>query len=156
MKNKSNLLTRGKNIMFILLPIAAGLAIALQNVFYDKVSKDTGVFGTVVMVHFFGLLVALFVYFLSKGTFSNLTSHINIYMVLSGALGVIVVSGITKSVSVNGVLLTVMLSVLAQMILANVIGIFGWFGVEQNPINWLQVLAICLMILGVFIYQKSS
>jgi transporter family-2 protein len=141
--------------MFILIPIAAGLAIALQNVFYEKVSRDVGVIGTVVMVHFFGLLVALFVYFLSKGTFSNLSGNINIYMIISGVLGVIVVSGMTKSVSVNGVLLTVMLSVLAQMILSKIIGHFGWFGVEVNPINWLQVLAICLMISGVFIYQKS-
>jgi transporter family-2 protein len=141
--------------MFLLLPLAAGLAIALQNVFFEKISRNIGISGTVVIVHFFGLLVGIFVYLLSKGTFSNLSENFSIYMIIAGALGVIVVSSMTKSVAVNGVLLTVMLSVIAQMILSKIIGHFGWFGVDINPINWLQVLAICLMITGVFIYQKS-
>ncbi|MBI9009062.1 MAG: DMT family transporter [Tenericutes bacterium] len=142
-------------MVFILIPVAAGLALAFQSVFYEKVSRDIGVFGTAVMVHFFGLIAAVIVFLLVKGSIQNLTSNINGYTVVAGALGVIVVTAITKSVSLNGVLLTVMLSVVAQMIFAKIIGHFGWFGIEQNPINWMQVLAIFLMIVGVFIYQKS-
>ncbi len=155
MKEKSNVSKRGKSMLFLLIPIAAGLAIALQNVFYEKVGEDVGVIGTVVVVHFFGLLAALFVYLLSKGTFSNLSSNFSLYMVISGVLGVIVVSGITKSVGLNGLLLTVMLSVLAQMVFGKVIAHFGLFGVPQNPINWMQLIGIVVMITGVFIYQKS-
>lgn len=155
MKDKSILAKRGKSMLFLLIPIAAGLAIALQNVFYTKVGDDVGTMGTVVVVHFFGLLAALFVYLLSKGTFSNLTSNFSIYMVICGVLGVVVVSGITKSVPLNGLLLTIMLSVLAQMLFGKIIAHFGWFGVEQNPINWMQVAGILLMALGVFVYQKS-
>ena len=155
MKTKMKASLRFKNMIFLLLPVVAGLAIALQNVFYNRVSKDVGIMGTVLMIHFFGFLVALVIYIITKGSFNNLVSNISVIMVLSGVLGVIVVSTITKSVSVNGVLSTVMLSVLAQMILAKVIGHFGWFGVEQNPINIYQILAIVLMFVGVFIYQKN-
>jgi transporter family-2 protein len=142
-------------MVFILIPVAAGLAIALQNVFYDKVSTNIGVAGTALMIHLFGLITAIIVYAFSRGSVSNLFANINVYMVISGVLGVIVVSSITKSVSLNGVLLTVMLSICAQIILAKIIAHFGWFGIDQNPINWMQVLAIFLMIAGVFIYQKS-
>jgi len=155
MKAKLNIISKVKKMVFILIPVAAGFAIAFQNVFFERVSRDIGLTGTAVVVHAFGLLAALLVFFIAKGKISNLTSNINIYMVLSGVLGVVVVTTITKSVSLNGVLLTVMLSVVAQMILSKIIGHFGWFGLEQNPINWMQVLAICLMIAGVFIYQKS-
>ena len=155
MKTKMKASLRFKKMIFLLLPVVAGLAIALQNVFYNKVSKDVGIMGTVLMIHFFGFLVALVIYIISKGSFNNLVSNISVIMVLSGVLGVIVVSTITKSVSVNGVLSTVMLSVLAQMILAKVIGHYGWFGVEQNSINIYQILAIVLMFVGVFIYQKN-
>ncbi|XMB72944.1 DMT family transporter [Mycoplasmatota bacterium WC30] len=155
MKTKMKASLRFKKMMLLLLPVAAGLAIALQNVFYNKVSKDVGIMGTVLMIHFFGFLVALVIYIFTKGSFSNLLSNISVIMVLSGVLGVIVVSTITKSVSVNGVLSTVMLSILAQMILAKIIGHFGWFGVEQNPINIYQIIAIFLMFVGVVIYQKN-
>lgn len=154
---KVNLKTTSKvkSMVYILIPVAAGLAIGFQNVFYEKVSSEIGVAGTALSVHVFGLIAAIIVYAFSRGTISNLTSNINFYMILSGLLGVVVVTSIAKSVSLNGVLLTVMLSVCTQMIVAKVIGHFGWFGVEQNPINWIQVLAILMMIAGVFIYQKS-
>lgn len=155
MNDKSILRKRGKHIVFLLLPLAAGIAIALQNVFYDKVGEDVGVMGTVVVVHFFGLLAALFVYLLTKGTYSNLSSNFSLYMVICGVLGVIVVSGITKSVSANGLLLTIMLSILAQIVFGKIIAHFGWFGVPQVSINWMQILGIVVMISGVFIYQKS-
>ena len=155
MKAKLNIISKVKKMIFILIPIVAGFAIAFQNVFYEKVSRDIGITGTAVVIHAFGLITALLVFFIVKGKISNLTSNINIYMIISGAPGAAVATAITKSVSLNGVLLTVMLSVVSQMILAKIIGHFGWFGIEQNPINWIQVLAIFVMIAGVFIYQKS-
>ena len=155
MKGTTNLSLKVKRMILLLIPVVAGAAIALQNVFYNNISKDVGVIGTVLVVHFFGLVLAIIVFLFTKYTFNDLVSNINWYMIASGILGVIVVSGMTKSVSINGLLITIMLTVTAQMLLAKVIGHYGWFGVEQSPINLLQVLAILMMIGGVFIYQKS-
>jgi transporter family-2 protein len=149
------MLSKVKRTVLLIIPIVAGLSIALQNVFYDKISKNVGLMGTVVAVHLFGLIFALIFFLFNKYTFTDIAKNINIYMIVSGLLGVIVVSGIAKSVGVNGVVTTVMLTIIAQMLLSKIIGHFGWFGVEQNPINWMQVLAIGLMISGVILYQKN-
>ena len=144
-----------KKMILLLIPIAAGFAVALQNVFYDNISKYAGIMGTVLVVHVFGLIFAASFFIFSKYTLNDIVSHINWYMIFSGLLGVIVVSGITKSVGVNGLLITIMITVTAQMFLGKVIAHFGWFGVDVNLINWRQVLAIFIMIGGIYLYHKS-
>lgn len=144
-----------KKMVLLLIPIAAGFAVALQNVFYDNISKYAGIMGTVLVVHIFGLIFAASFFIFTKFTLNDIVKNINWYMIISGLLGVIVVSGITKSVGINGLLITIMITVTAQMFLGKVIAHFGWFGVEVNPINWLQVLAIFIMISGIYLYQRS-
>lgn len=155
MKGKTKPTFTVKKMIFLLVPVIAGMAIALQNVFYNNISKNVGIMGTVLLVHFSGLIFASILFLFTKYTFSDLVNNINWYMIISGVLGVIVVSGITKSVSTNGLLVTIMLSVTAQMLLGKIINHFGWFGVAKSPINPLQILAIFVMLAGVFIYQKS-
>lgn len=155
MKGKTKRSFTVSKMVYLLIPVVAGAAIALQNVFYNHIGKDVGVMGTVLTVHLFGLIFATIFFVFTKYTFNDLIRNINWYMIVSGILGVIVVSGMTKSVAVNGLLVTIMLTVTAQLLLGKVIAHFGWFGVTQSPINYLQVIAIFLMIAGVFIYQKS-
>jgi transporter family-2 protein len=155
MKGKTTLSLTVKRMILLLIPIAAGFAVALQNVFYDNISKYAGIMGTVLIVHVFGLIFAASFFIFTKYSLNDIVQNINWYMILSGLLGVIVVSGITKSVGMNGLLITIMITVTSQMFLGKVIAHFGWFGVEVNPINWLQVLAIFIMISGIFLYQKS-
>ncbi|MCK4552245.1 MAG: DMT family transporter, partial [Tenericutes bacterium] len=100
MKGTTNLSLKVKKMILLLIPVVAGAAIALQNVFYNHISKDVGVIGTVLVVHFFGLILAIIVFLFTKYTFNDLVTNINWYMIVSGLLGVIVVSGITKSVSI--------------------------------------------------------
>ena len=145
-----------KKMILLLIPVAAGAAVALQNVFYDKIKDHVGIMGTVLVVHVFGLIFAASFFIFTKYTINDIVSNINWYMIVSGLLGVIVVSGITKSVSLNGLFLTVMITVSAQMFLAKIIAHFGWFGTDINPINWMQVLAIALMVFAVFIYLKNQ
>lgn len=155
MKGTTTSLLRTKKMILLLIPIAAGFAIALQNVFYDNISKHAGIMGTVLVVHAFGLIFAASFFLFSKYSLNDIIKNIDWYMIVSGLLGVIVVSGITKSVGINGLLITIMITVTAQMFLGKIIAHFGWFGVEVNPINWMQVIAILIMIGGIYLYQRS-
>lgn len=145
---------RGK-YMYLALPIIAGVAIALQGVFSNRVSEHNGVFQAVFLIHAFGLITALFILIIGREGYGFL-KHINLYAVFGGALGVVIIFGISKSITLNGVLTTVMVSVMVQMILSKVIDHFGWFGIERNPVNWGHILSIGLMIVAVIIYQRSN
>ncbi len=145
---------RGK-MMYLALPIIAGVAIALQAVFSNKVSQSAGVMQAVFLVHAFGLLLALLILLIGKENFSFI-KNFNIYAVLAGSLGVVIIFSISKSITLNGVFSTVMVSVLIQMTVSKVIDHFGLFGVQQNPISIMHVIAILFMVTGVIIYQRSN
>jgi len=145
---------RGK-YMYLVLPIIAGVAIALQGVFSNRVSEHNGVFQAVFLIHAFGLITAMIILFIGKQNYSFLR-NINMYAVFGGSLGVVIIFSIAKSITINGVLTTIMVSVLVQMVISKVIDHYGWFGIERNPINWGHIFSILLMVVAVVIYQRSN
>jgi transporter family-2 protein len=145
---------RGK-MMYIALPIIAGIAIALQGVFSNRVSERSGVIQAVFLIHAFGLLTAMVVLFIGRHNY-GFVKNFNLYAVMGGALGVVIIFTISKSITLNGVLTTVLISVIVQMTLSKVIDHFGLFGIEKNPINIMHVISILMMIVAVIIYQRSN
>jgi len=47
----------------------------------------------------------------------------------------------------------VMLIVVAQLIVAYVIELFGWFGVEKQPWEWRKVIGMVIAIAGIIIFK---
>lgn len=47
----------------------------------------------------------------------------------------------------------VMLIVIAQLIVAYVIEILGWFGVEKQPLEWRKVIGMVVAIAGIVIFK---
>ena len=140
---------------YLILPIIAGTAIILQTAFSGKISKEIGTIETVILVHFFGLIIALTIYFLSGKATVTLINDINLFAIMAGAMGVIIVFFISKSFTVNGALLTITISIIVQLIGSKIIDHFGLFGAERVPINIMQILSLILIISGVLLYQKK-
>ncbi len=140
---------------YLILPAIAGAAIILQIAFSGKASNEIGTLETVVLVHFFGLIIALTIYLVGGNSIITLISDINLYVVMAGAMGVIIVFFISKSFAVNGALLTIMISIVVQLIGSKIIDNFGLFGAEKVPVNMMQIFSLCLIIVGVILYQKQ-
>lgn len=154
---KNNILKRkAKSMIFLLLPMIAGLAIALQTAVSGHETQRIGALQTVILIHFFGLIAALIVYFIQGNTSFNFIGKTTLLTIVGGALGVIIVFTISKSFIVNGALTTVMISVLVQLILSKLIDHYGLFGITRNPINLTQLLAIALMVSGVLLFQVKN
>ena len=47
----------------------------------------------------------------------------------------------------------VMFIVIAQLIAAYVIEIFGWFGVEKQPFEWRKAIGMAVAIAGIVIFK---
>jgi transporter family-2 protein len=141
---------------YLLLPIIAGLAITLQSTLSGKSTKEFGSMETVIMIHLFGLLAALIIYF-SRGDFSlSFFSKVNLLPIIAGSLGVVIIFSISNSVIMNGVTTTLVITIVLQLIVGKVIDHFGMFGVERSPINLYQVVGIVVVFIGVFIFQKAK
>ncbi len=146
---------RFKKMAYLILPAIAGIAIVLQTAFSGKISKEIGFLDTVILVHFFGLIIALSIYLLRGNATISLFGEVNLFAVMAGAMGVIIVFFISKSFVVNGALLTIMISIVVQLIGSKIIDHFGLFGVEKVPINLTQMFSLVLIIIGVILYQHN-
>jgi transporter family-2 protein len=142
--------------MLLLIPVIVGASITLQGAFSNKISQNVGFIEMVILIHFFGFIVSLGIYLVSGNPSFDFIRKINIYAVAAGVLGVIIVFGFAKSIGFNGVLQTILISVLVQMILSKIIDHFGFFGVTKVPINTMQVVSMLLMISAVVLFQKSQ
>lgn len=147
---------KGKKIMYLFIPLIVGAAISIQGGINNKISQSSGFIEMVVIVHLSGLVIALGIYFISGEPSFDFVRKINLYSVITGVFGVIIVFGFAKSIGFNGIVQTVLFSVLAQMVLSKVIDHFGLFGVTKVPINTMQVVSMLLMITGVTLFNKSQ
>lgn len=74
-------------------------------------------------------------------------------MLLGGAIGAFITYTVIKSMDMLGPAKAVMLIVIAQLIVAYVIEIFGWFGVEKQPLEWRKLIGMAAAIAGIIIFK---
>ena len=141
---------------YLILPVIAGVAITLQTAFSGKISTKIGSLETVVLIHAFGLILALMIYLIRGNADFKFVTDINILSVMAGAMGVLIVFFISKSFVVNGALVTIMISVVVQLVVSKIIDHFGLLGVDRNPINLVQVLSLLIIVSGVVLYQYNK
>ena len=147
---------RNKKMVYLILPVIAGVAITLQTAFSGKLNKQVGSLETVILVHLFGLLVAVIVYILSGQANFKFMTNINLLPIMAGSMGVLIIFSISRSFVVNGAFTTIMISVVIQLIISKMIDHFGWLGAEKNPLNLPQLFSLCIIISGIVLYQYNK
>ncbi len=145
-----------KKMVYLILPVIAGIAITFQTAFSGKLNKQVGSLETVILVHLFGLMVAIVVYLLRGDATFKFMSSINLLPILAGSMGVLIIFSISKSFVINGAFTTIMISVIIQLIVSKVIDHFGLLGAIKNPISLPQLLSLFIIISGVILYQYNK
>lgn len=146
-----------KKMYILLLPIAAGIGIAIQTTLNNNIGKKVGMLEVVVLVHLFGLIISLLIYFMrGNSDIVSLVTSASWKAVFAGILGIVITYSIASSVSNIGVLETVMISITVQMILSKIIDHFGILGVTQKPFNINEMFALGCFILGVILLRTSK
>jgi transporter family-2 protein len=141
---------------YLILPVIAGIAIALQTAFSGKLSTKLGSLETVIAVHAAGLLISIIIYLIRGNANFKFVSDVNLLAVMAGSMGVLIIFFISKSFIVNGALFTIMISVVVQLIVSKIIDHFGLFGVDQVPINMMQLLSLIIIVSGVVMFQYNQ
>jgi len=147
---------RINNMAYLILPVIAGIAIALQTAFSGKLSTKLGSLETVIAVHAAGLLISIIIYLIRGNANFKFVSDVNLLAVMAGSMGVLIIFFISKSFIVNVALFTIMISVVVQLIVSKIIDHFGLFGVDQVPINMMQLLSLIIIVSGVVMFQYNQ
>jgi transporter family-2 protein len=159
MKNSANkkegLLMRNVILIGGLGAFATGVAIALQSYLSGRAGNIVGPIKTGLWTNFLGGalagLIILVLLLLGKSTGSPLTKKAIEIILISGALGIIIIIGISFSINLAGVTAGVAAVFLGQMFLSVIADTSGWGGVEPIPLDLRRIIGLILMGLSVFL-----
>lgn len=139
----------------ILIAILSGALMSVQGVFNTQVTKQSGIWVANAFVQFTALVVCLAVWLFSadRASFASLLKVEPKYMLLGGAIGTFITYTVIKSMEQLGPARSVMFIVVSQVIIAYIIEIFGFFGVEKQPFEMKKLLGAGVMIVGIVIFK---
>lgn len=137
-----------------LIALLSGALMSVQGVFNTQVTKTSGIWVANAFVQLSAFLVCMGVWLCAdRSSFAALLKVEPKYMLLGGVLGAGITYTVIKGMEMLGPARAVMLIVIAQLIVAYVIELFGWFGVEKQPLELRKVIGMAVAIAGVVIFK---
>ncbi len=134
--------------------LISGALMSIQGVFNTQVTKTSGIWVANAFVQFSALLVCLAAWLITdRSSFGTLMKVEPKYMLLGGAIGAVITYTVIKSMDMLGPAKAVMLIVIAQLIVAYVIELLGWFGTDKQPLEWRKVIGMGIAIAGIVIFK---
>ena len=137
-----------------LIALISGALMSIQGVFNTQVTKASSIWAASAFVQLTALVVCLGSWLFTDR--SNLLQVFQVqpkYMLLGGAIGAFITYTVIKSMDILGPAKAVMLIVVAQLCVAYVIELMGWFGVEKQPWEWRKAIGMAVAIAGIIIFK---
>ena len=137
----------------LVIALLSGLAIGTQSSLNSAAGKITGATLTGLLVNFLGgiaagLLLAAVYFRQGNAVFSNIQASTLGIIVMSGLLGVGIITGIAYALPKIGVAAGLAAIIAGQMVVALVVDTLGLTGGQPIPLNWSRIVGIVLLALG--------
>lgn len=137
-----------------LIALISGALMSVQGVFNTQVTKASTIWVASAFVQFCALIVCLGAWlFTDRSNLLQVFRVRPVYMLLGGAIGAFITYTVIKSMDMLGPARAVMLIVVAQLLVAYVIELFGWFQVEKQPWEWRKAIGMAVAIAGIIIFK---
>lgn len=137
-----------------LIALLSGALMSIQGVFNTQVTKASSVWVASAFVQFLALIVCLGAWlFMDRSNLMRVFQVQPKYMLLGGAIGAFITYTVIRSMELLGPARAVMLIVVAQLLVAYVVELLGWFGVEKQPLEWRKVVGMAVAITGIIIFK---
>ncbi len=115
----------------------SGALMSIQGVFNSAVMKQTSMWVSAGWVQISAFVVCLLMWlFTGRGAVSELWQIEPRYMLTGGVIGAFITYTVIKSFDALGPAKSALLIVVAQILVAYLIEVFGWFGVEKAGFEW--------------------
>lgn len=141
----------------LIIALISGALMSVQGVFNTQVTKASSIWAANCFVQFSALLVCLTAWAVTDR--SSLIGVFQVqprYMLLGGAIGAFITYTVIKSMDMLGHARAVMLIVVAQLLVAYLIELFGMFGVEKAAWDWRKAVGMALAIVGIVVFKWES
>lgn len=134
--------------------LLSGALMSIQGVFNTEVTKSSSIWAASAFVQFTALLVCLGIWGITdRSSFGEVLKTEPKYMLLGGCIGAFITYTVIKSMEILGPARAVLLIVVSQLLVAYLIELLGWFGVEKQPLEWKKVFGMVLAIGGIVVFK---
>lgn len=137
-----------------LIAVISGALMSVQGVFNTQVTKSSGVWAAASFVQFSALIVCLGAWAIfERVPLMQVFSVQPKYMLLGGAIGAFITYTVVQSMASLGPAKAALFIVVAQLIVAYVIEVFGMFGVEKADFSFKKLIGMAIAIVGIIIFK---
>lgn len=134
--------------------LLSGALMSLQGVFNTQVTKASSIWTANTFVQGTAFLLCLFAWsFFDRSSVAGLWKVEPKYMLLGGVIGAFITYTVIKSMEMLGPAKAVLLIVVAQVLVAYLIELFGLFGTEKQPFEWRKVIGMVFAMVGIAIFK---
>lgn len=138
----------------ILTALLSGALMSVQGVFNTEVTKQSSLWVSTGWVQLSAFLVCVLAWiFTGRDSIGALWQVENKYTLLGGVIGAFITITVIQSMSALGPAKAAMLIVIAQLIVAYVIELFGMFGADKQSFEWRKILGMAVAIVGIVIFK---
>lgn len=134
--------------------ILSGALMSIQGVFNTEVTKTTGMWVSNAWVQLTAFVVCLIAWVIAGRENPMVLAEVKPkYLLLGGVIGAGITLTVIQAMNQLGPAKAALLIVVAQLIVAYVIELFGLFGVDKEPLEWRKVIGMAIALIGVAIFQ---
>jgi len=133
-----------------------GVCLGIQPIFNTVVAKPVGMWYAALCSLSVSISIVLCICFIND-RFQTLKNFGDIpkFYILAGICGIIILAFTVFCIVRIGPVLTSSITVTVQMAVATIVAHYGWFGINQEPINFVKILGIAFLITGVILVKVS-
>lgn len=136
-----------------IIAIVSGALMSIQGIFNTNVTKSSSIWVAAGFVQLTALATCLIMWlFNGRPEISGVLRVDNKVSLLGGVIGAFITFTVVKSVSELGIAKAEITIVVAQVIVAYLIELFGLFGSKKAEFSWLKLLALIIAAGGVFMF----
>jgi transporter family-2 protein len=133
------------------LALVAGLAGSIQVAVMGRFGERIGSYEAIAANLLFSTLIATTLLLVLRQSLAGFGDALHSpwwYWVGGGGMGVVVVFTITVVTPQVGATATIGLLIAGQLAMGVLIDRYGWFGIEQVPLNWPRIVGVLLLAVG--------
>ena len=136
-----------------IIAIVSGALMSIQGIFNTNDTKSSSIWVAAGFVQLTALATCLIMWlFNGRPEVSGVLRVDNKVSLLGGVIGAFITFTVVKSVSELGIAKAEITIVVAQVIVAYLIELFGLFGSKKAEFSWLKLLALIIAAGGVFMF----
>lgn len=138
------------NWFYLGLAALAGATMALQGTFNAALGKGIGIWPSTVLVHVIGTITAIVIMLVFRIGWTGVEQLAQApwYAFLGGALNVLIIYAVVRTIPQVGVGNATTAIVVAQILTAVLVDALGLFGMKKYEFQYLDLLGIALLAIG--------